>query len=53
MTAWDALGDPVDRQQWAADRRTVRPDPEAVEFYERGYREYLAAIDRARPLWRG
>lgn len=51
MTAWDSLGEPVDREQWAAARRTVHPRPEAVEFYERGYREYLAAIDRARPLW--
>ena len=52
MTAWDALGEPVDREKWAADRRTVRPDPGASEHYERGYREYLEAIDRARPLWR-
>ncbi|MCI2422799.1 carbohydrate kinase [Saccharopolyspora sp. K220] len=51
MTAWDSLGEPVDREQWAAARRTVVPHPSAVEFYERGYREYLLSIDRARPLW--
>ncbi|MDI2029396.1 FGGY-family carbohydrate kinase [Saccharopolyspora sp. TS4A08] len=51
MTAWDALGDPVDREQWAADRRVVCPDPRAVEFYDRGYRDYLTAIERARPHW--
>lgn len=51
MTAWDSLGDPVDREQWAAGRRTVRPDPRAVEFYESGYRDYLASIERARPVW--
>ncbi|GAA2344711.1 FGGY-family carbohydrate kinase [Saccharopolyspora halophila] len=53
MTAWDSLGEPVDRQQWAAARRTVEPDPAAAAFYERGYREYLASIDRARPHWGG
>lgn len=52
MTAWDALGDPVDRQQWAADRRAVHPVASNVEFYERGYQQYLEAIERARPLWR-
>ncbi|MBK0870305.1 MULTISPECIES: FGGY-family carbohydrate kinase [unclassified Saccharopolyspora] len=52
MTAWDALGEPVDREQWAAARRTVSPDPAAAEFYERGYRAYLESIDRARPVWR-
>lgn len=52
MTAWDALGDPVDRQRWAADRRAVPPDPRNVEFYERGYQQYLEEIERARPLWR-
>ncbi|GAA0518434.1 FGGY-family carbohydrate kinase [Saccharopolyspora thermophila] len=51
MTAWDSLGEPVDREQWAAARRTVVPHPDAVEFYERGYRAYLASIDRARPHW--
>ncbi|GAA4865199.1 FGGY-family carbohydrate kinase [Saccharopolyspora rosea] len=51
MTAWDSLGEPVDREKWAAARRVVRPHPNAVEFYERGYRDYLASIDRARPLW--
>ncbi|CAM04459.1 xylulokinase/erythritol kinase [Saccharopolyspora erythraea NRRL 2338] len=51
MTAWDSLGEPVDRVQWAADRHVVQPHPRAVEFYERGYRDYLAAIDRARPGW--
>ncbi|PKW15705.1 FGGY-family carbohydrate kinase [Saccharopolyspora spinosa] len=51
MTAWDSLGEPVDHEEWAAARRTVVPNPSAVEFYERGYREYLATIDRARPLW--
>ncbi|WP_433872363.1 FGGY family carbohydrate kinase [Saccharopolyspora sp. CA-218241] len=52
MTAWDSLGEPVDRQRWAQARRVVQPHPSAVEFYERGYREYLDSIDRARPLWR-
>jgi erythritol kinase (D-erythritol 1-phosphate-forming) len=52
MTAWDSLGEPVDREQWAAARRTVRPHPRAVEFYEQGYRDYLSAIDLARPVWR-
>lgn len=52
MTAWDALGEPVDRAEWAAARRTVLPDPAAVEFYERGYRAYLESIERARPVWR-
>jgi erythritol kinase (D-erythritol 1-phosphate-forming) len=51
MTAWDSLGEPIDREQWAAARRTVRPDPSTVEFYEQGYRDYLASIDRARPVW--
>ncbi|WP_026453394.1 FGGY-family carbohydrate kinase [Saccharomonospora iraqiensis] len=51
MTAWDALGDPVDRERWAAARWTVRPRAEVAGFYERGYREYLAALDRARPHW--
>ncbi|KAA5827156.1 FGGY-family carbohydrate kinase [Saccharopolyspora hirsuta] len=51
MTAWDSLGEPVDRELWAAARRTVQPHPNAVEFYERGYREYLVSIDRARPHW--
>ena len=53
MTAWDSLGDPIDRDRWAAARRTVEPDPEAVAFYDSGYREYLASIDRARPHWGG
>lgn len=52
MAAWDALGEPIDRQEWAAQRRTVRPRPSAVQFYERGYQDYLASIDRARPVWR-
>ncbi|RRO18756.1 carbohydrate kinase [Saccharopolyspora rhizosphaerae] len=51
MTAWDSLGEPVDRERWAADRRVVRPDPKNVEFYDRGYRDYLTAIERARPHW--
>lgn len=51
MTAWDALNEPVDRESWAAARRTVRPNPRSVEVYERGYRDYLSAIDRARPVW--
>ena len=51
MTAWDALGEPVDREQWAADRHVVHPDPGAVEFYDRGYHDYLTAIERARPHW--
>ncbi|MGW3470682.1 FGGY family carbohydrate kinase [Saccharopolyspora sp. NPDC000995] len=51
MTAWDSLGEPVDREKWAAARRIVVPHPSAVEFYERGYREYLLTIDRARSLW--
>ncbi|MBB5156719.1 FGGY-family carbohydrate kinase [Saccharopolyspora phatthalungensis] len=51
MTAWDSLGEPVDRELWAAARRTVVPHPSAVEFYEHGYRDYLDSIDRARPQW--
>jgi erythritol kinase len=51
LTAWDCLGDPVDREQWSAQRRTIHPDPRAVEFYERGYHDYLASVDRARPVW--
>lgn len=51
MTAWEALGDPVDHAEWAAARREVRPDPTVVEFYERGYHEYLASLERARPVW--
>ncbi len=51
MTAWDSLGEPVDRAQWAAGRHTVYPHASAAEFYERGYREYLASIDRVRPVW--
>ena len=53
MTAWDSLGDPIDRDRWAAARRTVEPDPVAVAHYDRGYRQYLASIDRARPHWGG
>ncbi|MCX2733026.1 carbohydrate kinase [Saccharopolyspora sp. NFXS83] len=52
MTAWDSLGEPVDRELWANARHTVEPDAAAVEFYERGYRAYLESIDRARPVWR-
>ncbi|MHA6799890.1 FGGY family carbohydrate kinase [Bounagaea algeriensis] len=51
LTAWEALGEPIDRQEWAAARHVVAPNPEAAEFYERGYREYLASLQRARPLW--
>lgn len=52
MTAWDALGKPIDREQWMAARRTIHPQPQAAEFYDRGYRDYLESIDRARPVWR-
>src|SRR5690606_35554282 len=41
MAAWAALGDPVDHERWAAERRTVHPEPRAAEFYERGYRAGL------------
>lgn len=51
MAAWDSLGKPIDREKWAAQRWTVVPDPKATEFYARGYEEYLASIDRARPVW--
>ncbi|MFR9731728.1 FGGY family carbohydrate kinase [Saccharopolyspora sp. MS10] len=52
MTAWDALGEPVDRERWASARHVVAPDPATVEFYERGYRAYLETIERTRPVWR-
>ncbi|GAB3301180.1 FGGY family carbohydrate kinase [Parasphingorhabdus pacifica] len=51
MTAWDSLGEPIDRQQWEQARHTVEPNPSAVEFYEHGYAEYLATIEQARPSW--
>src|SRR5690606_2694076 len=51
MAAWAALGDPVDHERWAAERRPVHPEPRAAEFYERGYRAYLDTIENARPLW--
>ncbi|MGW3470043.1 hypothetical protein ACWDKQ_16615 [Saccharopolyspora sp. NPDC000995] len=46
-----AMCEPVEREKWAAARRIVVPHPSAVEFHERGYREYLLTIDRARSLW--
>ncbi|GAA3360618.1 FGGY-family carbohydrate kinase [Saccharopolyspora gregorii] len=52
MTAWDSLGEPVDREEWATARHVVEPDPAVAEFYERGYRAYLESIERARPVWR-
>ncbi len=51
LTAWEALGEPIGRQEWAAARHEIAPNPEAAEFYEQGYREYLSSLQRARPLW--
>lgn len=51
MAAWDALGKPVDRDEWKQRRRVFTPEPERVDFYERGYAGYRERLDSARLLW--
>lgn len=50
--AWRALGDPVDASQWRADSRTVVPDADRAEAYERGYADYRARLARTLAEWR-
>ncbi|RZQ60569.1 FGGY-family carbohydrate kinase [Amycolatopsis suaedae] len=52
FTAGAALGEPFDAEVWARGAHTVAVRPDNAETYERGYRDYLAALDGARPLWR-
>lgn len=47
--AWSALG--VDADATGVPARTVRADPEAVEYYEAGYAEYLRTLAAARESW--
>ncbi|GAA2624428.1 FGGY family carbohydrate kinase [Streptomyces axinellae] len=47
--AFTALG--ADAEVTGAPARTVRADPEAVEFYEAGYAAYLRALAAARESW--
>ncbi|WP_314171425.1 FGGY-family carbohydrate kinase [Streptomyces winkii] len=48
---WEALGEPIDAEQWRARRRTVTPEPEAVDFYAAGYASYLRGLAAAREGW--
>lgn len=49
--AWEALGEPVDAEQWRARRRTVVPDRAAVGHYEHGYADYRQSLTTARESW--
>lgn len=51
QVAWDALGTPVDADEWRAQRRTVTADPEAVEYYADGYAAYRRTLTTAREGW--
>lgn len=52
QVAWEALGTPVDVDEWRCGRRTVRPDPEGVARYREGYGDYREMLDVARKGWR-
>ncbi|WP_199431640.1 FGGY-family carbohydrate kinase [Qaidamihabitans albus] len=51
LVAAEALGAPFDAELWASNSRTVRFEPEAAEFYDRGYAEYQTSLASARELW--
>lgn len=48
---WEALGEPIDAEQWRARRRTVTADLEATDFYADGYASYLRGLAAAREGW--
>lgn len=52
LTAWDSLGEPVDREAWRADRTVIEPDPGALAHYDKGFRKYLETVERARETWK-
>jgi erythritol kinase len=49
--AWAALGEPVDEDAWAQDRRTIAPRDDLTEQYEAGYVRYRADVQQARQRW--
>lgn len=49
--AWAALGDPVDADAWAADRRAITPRQDLRDQYEAGYERYRADVREARQRW--
>lgn len=51
LVAWQALGRPVDEEQWRARRRRIDPDPTRSAVYEHGYAAYRRDLDRARSEW--
>ena len=51
QVCWEALGEPIDAEQWRAQRRTVTADPEAIDFYADGYASYLRTLAAAREGW--
>ncbi|WP_432586752.1 FGGY-family carbohydrate kinase [Streptomyces sp. HD1123-B1] len=50
--AWESLGEPVDPERWQADARTVTPDPDRREIFERGYADYRSRLAHALAGWR-
>ncbi|NLU70295.1 FGGY-family carbohydrate kinase [Streptomyces sp. HNM0574] len=51
QAAWDALGSPVDAEEWRARRRLVTADRAAVAHYADGYAAYQRTLTTARESW--
>jgi len=51
LVAYGALGDPVDRDVWRADRTVIEPNADARAAYDDGFARYLEDLEAARVAW--